>query len=44
MPARRPARKPGLIQRMVDSRLRDIFKKKSMEYFGGGGGSTVNYF
>ena len=38
MPARRPARKPGLIQRMVDSRLRDIFKKKSMEYFGGGGG------
>ena len=26
MPARKPAKKPGLIQRMVDSRLRDIFK------------------
>ena len=28
MPARRPARKPGLIQRMIDDRLRYIFKKK----------------
>ena len=27
MPARRPARKPGLIQRMVDDRLRYILKK-----------------
>ena len=41
MPARKPARKPGLIQRMVDSRLRDISKKK---YGKLGGGSTVNYF
>ena len=34
MPARRPARKPGLIQRMVDDRLRYILKK-SVENFGG---------
>ena len=37
MPARRPARKPGLIQRMVDSRLRDIFKKKVWNTLGGRG-------
>ena len=35
MPARKPARKPGLIQRMVDSRLRDISKKKYGKLGGG---------
>ena len=41
MPARRPARKPGLIQRMIDDRLRYIFKKKSVENLGGGVQSTL---
>ena len=40
MPARRPARKPGLIQRMVDDRLRYIFKKKC-DNLGGGVESTL---
>ena len=35
MPARRPARKPGLIQRMVDDRLRYIFFKKSVKTWAG---------
>ena len=41
MPARRPARKPGLIQRMVDDRLRYIFLKKKCENLGGGVESTL---
>ena len=41
MPARRPARKPGLIQRMIDDRLRYIFLKKSVENLGGGVQSTL---
>ena len=41
MPARRPARKPGLIQRMIDDRLRYIFLKKSVENLGGRVQSTL---
>ena len=35
MPARRPARKPGLIQRMIDDRLRYIFQKKVWKTWAG---------